>query len=138
MTVMSTADPLAAVQRYIAAFNDGDVAAMASAFDSAGNILDGMPPHVWQGPSAVQNWYRDVMTESAHLGASHYEVAVGAPMHNSVSDDHAYLVLPATMTFRLNSAQVTQDGAFFTVALRRVSQGWRITAWAWTKGDQRQ
>ncbi|KUI19617.1 hypothetical protein AU193_13150 [Mycobacterium sp. GA-1285] len=135
---MSTADPLAAVHRYIAAFNNGDVAEMASAFDSAGTILDGMAPHVWQGATAAQDWYRDVMAESAHLGASDYVVAVGAPVHNSVSDGSAYLVLPATMTFSLRGTQVTQDGAFFTVALRRGPQDWRITAWAWTKGTQRQ
>ncbi len=134
---MSTADPLAAVHRYIAAFNHGDVAEMASSFDSAATILDGMAPHVWQGSSAVQDWYRDVMTESAHLGASNYDVTVGTPVHNCVSDDRAYLVLPATMTFSRDGARVIQDGAFFTVALRRRSQDWRITAWAWTKGIQR-
>ncbi|KUI42734.1 hypothetical protein AU197_15955 [Mycobacterium sp. IS-1590] len=135
---MSTADPLAAVHRYIAAFNNGDVAEMASAFDSAATILDGLAPHVWQGASAAQDWYRDVIAESAHLGASDYVVGVGVPLHNSVSDDRAYLVLPATMTFSLRGAQVRQDGAFFTVALRRASQDWRITAWAWTRGTQRQ
>ncbi|KUH98781.1 hypothetical protein AU189_06900 [Mycolicibacterium acapulense] len=75
MTVMSTADPLAAVHTYIAAFNDGD---------------------------------------------------------------QAYLVLPATMTFSVGGTQVTQDGASFTGALGRSASGWRITAWAWTKGRQRQ
>jgi hypothetical protein len=29
---------------------------------------------------------------------------------------------------------VTQSGAIFTVALRRVPAGWRIASWAWAKG----
>ena len=131
-------DALAAVHRYIDAFNAGDLDAMAAVFDSAGTILDGMAPHVWLGPSAVSDWYRDVMTESAHLGASGYAVSVGAPLHNSVSGDSAYVVLPATMSFTLNGAPVTQSGASFTVALRRFPDDWRITAWAWTKGQQQQ
>ena len=32
--------------------------------------------------------------------------------------------------------KVTQTGAIFTVALHQRSDGWRIAAWAWTKGKQ--
>jgi hypothetical protein len=30
--------------------------------------------------------------------------------------------------------KVTQTGAVFTVALRKLADGWRIAAWAWAKG----
>jgi hypothetical protein len=132
---MSGADALAAVHGYIDGFNNGDVSAMAAVFDTAGVILDGMAPHVWQGPSALQDWHRDVMTESAHLGASDYVVTVEEPLHNDIKGDRAYVVLPATMTFTLNGAPVAQRGAFFTVALARLAEGWRITAWSSTKGE---
>jgi hypothetical protein len=78
-------------------------------------IVDGMAPHVWLGPSAAKDWYRDVLVEGEHHGA---------------------VVLPATMRFSMKGAQVRQTGAHFTVALRRLTPGWRITAWAWTKGRQ--
>jgi hypothetical protein len=52
--------------------------------------------------------------------------------------DSAYVVAPATMTFDLNGTPVTQSGATFTVALRRFTDSWRIAAWAWSKGAQRQ
>jgi ketosteroid isomerase-like protein len=133
---MGATGALAAVHGYIDAFNRGDQTAMASFFDSDGVILDGMPPHVWQGPSALQTWYRDVMAESAHIGAKDYVVTIGAPSHNDVTGDHAYLALPATMRFALNGRQVTQTDAHFTVALRRLDDEWRITAWAWTKGTR--
>ena len=32
------------------------------------------------------------------------------------------------------SQQVTQTGALFTLALRKLTEGWRIAAWAWAKG----
>jgi ketosteroid isomerase-like protein len=129
-----TDTPLAAVQAYLDAFNAGDSAAMSAAFAPDGSILDGMAPHVWLGPTATADWYRDVLTEGAHLGASGYQVTLGAPAHNDSTGDAAYVVVPATMTFDLNGTQVTQTGATFTVALRRLADGWRIAAWAWSKG----
>jgi ketosteroid isomerase-like protein len=133
---MATDSPLAAVQQYIDAFNTGDVDAMATLFTDSASILDGMPPHLWHGPSAPRDWYRDVMAESEHLRATGWFVTIGEPLHNDVSGDHAYVVLPATMTFTLNGNPRTQTGASFTVALRNSTDGWRIAAWAWTKGKQ--
>jgi hypothetical protein len=38
------------------------------------------------------------------------------------------------MTFKVHGKQVTQSGATFTTALRRVEGDWRIASWAWAKG----
>ncbi len=40
------------------------------------------------------------------------------------------------MTFKARGMQVTQSGALFTVALRKLPEGWRIAAWAWAKGSR--
>jgi hypothetical protein len=131
-----TSTPLGAVQQYIDGFNDGDAAVMATIFDVHASILDGMAPHLWQGPTATQDWYRDVLAEGELHGASGYFVVLGEPLHNNVTGDSAYVVVPATMTFDVAGKQVTQTGATFTVALRKRPDGWRIAAWAWTKGKQ--
>ena len=128
--------PLAAVQHYIDAFNRGDRQGMAAAFAVPGSILDGMAPHVWQGPTATLDWYRDVLIEGEHLGAAGYHVSLGEPLHDNVTGDAAYVVVPTTMTFELNGKQMTQTGAIFTVALRKLPAGWRIAASAWAKGKQ--
>ncbi|MFI5507256.1 YybH family protein [Mycobacterium sp. NPDC051804] len=133
---MSTADPLAVVQQYIDSFNQGDVEQMAAVFADSAAILDGMAPHLWQGPAATRDWYRDVLTEGELHDASGYFVTIGDPLHNNVTGDSAYVVVPATMTFTVKGNQVTQTGASFTVALSRQTDGWRIAAWAWTKGRQ--
>ena len=57
-------------------------------------------------------------------------------LHNNVAGDSAYVVVPATMTFKVHGKQVTQIGAMFTVALRKLAEGWHIAAWAWAKGKQ--
>jgi hypothetical protein len=61
--------PIEAVRQYIAAFNKGDPQAMGALFDASGSILDGMTPHVWEGPTACQDWYREVLKEGEHAGA---------------------------------------------------------------------
>ena len=131
---MSNNEPIAAVRQYLDGFNKGDAKVMASTFADPGSILDGMAPHVWHGPTAAEDWYRDVLIEGKQHGASDYSVTVGEPLHNNVTGDSAYIVLPATMTFKLGDKQITQSGAIFTVALRKVAEGWRIAAWAWAKG----
>jgi hypothetical protein len=109
---------------------------MAGAFAVLGVILDGMAPHVWQGPTATQDWYRDVLLEGEQHGATDYHVVLGEPLHDNVTGHAAYVVVPATMTFNLRGRRVTQTGAVFTVALRKLEEGWRIAAWAWAKGRQ--
>jgi ketosteroid isomerase-like protein len=89
-----------------------------------------MAPHVWQGATATQDWYRDVLMEGEAHGASGYVVTVGEPSHDDVNGASAYVVLPATMTFDVKGAKVTQSGAVFTVALRKTADGWRVAAWA--------
>lgn len=131
---MSTETPFAAVQQYINAFNQGDGRAMAETFDNVGQILDGMAPHVWQGSNATLDWYKDVLIEGEAHGASGYFVTLGEPLHNDVTNDSAYVVVPATMQFTVNTTKVVQSGAVFTVALRRTVDGWRVAAWAWAKG----
>jgi ketosteroid isomerase-like protein len=126
---------MATVRQYLDAFNKGDIEVMAATFDDHGSILDGMAPHVWHGATAARDWYRDVLIEGEKHGASDYVVTVGEPLHNDVTGDSAYVVVPATMSFKVGGKQITQTGAVFTVALRKVAEGWRIAAWAWAKGS---
>ena len=122
------------VHQYIQAFNKGDVGAMAAACANPTSILDGLAPHVWQGPTACTDWYRDVLAAGEREGASNYLVTLGEPRHVDISGDRAYVVVPATMTFKARDQKVTQSGSTFTVALRQFGYRWRITAWAWAKG----
>jgi ketosteroid isomerase-like protein len=82
----------------------------------------------------AKDWYQDVLTEGEHAGAGDYRVTLGAALHADVTGDAAYVVSPATMNFKLKGKPVTQAGATFTTALRKVAGEWRIAAWAWAKG----
>jgi hypothetical protein len=63
-------------------------------------------------------------------------VTLDKPLHETITGDAAYVAVPATMTFTVGGKRVEQTGAIFTVALHERSDGWRIAAWAWTKGKQ--
>ena len=103
---MSTNDPMAVVRQYIDAFNKADAKGMAATFAVPGSILDGMAPHLWQGPTATQDWYKDVLIEGKQHGASDYFVAVGEPLHINVTRDSAYVVVPATMSFKVGGSRL--------------------------------
>lgn len=128
--------PVQVVQAYLDAFNRQDEEGMVACFAVPGVILDGMAPHLWSGPSAARDWWRDVLVEGEHLGAGDYHATVGDPLHNDVTGDDAYLVFPAAMTFNFKGQPVKQGGARFTFALRREDGAWRIAAWAWAKGQR--
>lgn len=132
------ADALPTVHRYIDAFNEGDVKGMAAAFAVPGAILDGMPPHAWHGPTAAEDWYQDVLINTKKEGASDFFVTIGVPQHMDITGDAAYVVVPATMRFKVHGKEITQSGAVFTMALRRLADGWHIAAWAWAKGTSQQ
>ena len=107
------ADAMSAVHRYIDAFNEGNVKGMAAACAVPGSILDGMPPHVWHGPTAAEDWYRDVLINTKKEGASDFVVTLGTPRHMEITGDAAYLVVPATMRFKVHGKEITQSGAVF-------------------------
>jgi ketosteroid isomerase-like protein len=132
----ATTEPLAAVRQYVDAFNNGDVEVMAATCSVPASILDGLAPHVWQGPTACQDWYRDVLTAGDKEDATGYLVILGEPRHVDITGDRAYVVVPATMTFKVHDRQMTQSVSTFSVALQKLAVGWRITAWAWTKGPK--
>ena len=85
------------------------------------------------GVTATEDWYRDVLIEGKQHDVSDYFITLGEPLHNNVTGDSAYVVVPATMTFKLRGKQFS-NLARSTVALRKEAEGWRIAAWAWAKG----
>lgn len=127
-------DPMAAVRQYIDAFNRADVDALAAACADPMQILDGVAPHIWQGATATRDWWRDVLADGEHVGASGYHVTLDEPRHVEVKGDFGYVVVPATMTFDLSGQRIVQNGGVFTVALRTVDGVWRLSAWTWSKG----
>ena len=126
---------MATVQQYITAFNRGDVDGMSACFAEPGSILDGMAPHVWTWPTAPRDWYRDVLIEGEHHGATGYSLELGDVRRNDINGTSAYLVISASLTFELKGQPMATPG-LFTVVLHDTADAWQIRAWAWAKGIQ--
>ena len=79
---------------------------------------------------------RSAWKQASEKALRDYFITLGEPFHADVTGDNGYVVVPATMTFKVHGQQITQSGATYTVALRKLAAGWRIRAWAWAKGAQ--
>src|SRR5436190_11989476 len=126
-SLADTTEPMGAVRQYIDAFNKGDMEGMAATCAVPASILDGMAPHVWQGPTACKDWYRDVSTTGEREGATGYFVTLEEPRHVDVSGDREYIVASANKTFKVDDKQVTQSGSMFTAALQKLPASLLIT-----------
>ena len=60
------------------------------------------------------------------------------PLHNIVTGDSAYVVVPATMKFQSGrQADYAIWRGLYGDASRKLAERWRIAAWAWAKGTTR-
>jgi ketosteroid isomerase-like protein len=123
--------PMDAVNRFVDAFNRGDIKAAAAICTSQSIVIDDFPPHAWQGGNGCATWGSAFVAFSAKNGDTNAFVALGKPTHVDVTGDGAYLVVPATYTFKEHGKPMKQSGSIFTVALQNGTNGWRITGWAW-------
>ena len=124
---------MATIHQFVDAFNRGDAKAEAAACDAQAAIIDDFAPHEWQGPTACADWAAAYAADAQKDGATDGVVTLGRPWYSSVTGNRAYVVLPATFSWKERGKPVTESGSIFTVVLRKSSAGWRITGWAWSK-----
>ena len=58
---------------------------------------------------------------------------IGAPWSVDVEGDRAYVVAPATYTYKQHGKVGKELHAVFTAGFRKTDAGWRISAWTWSK-----
>ena len=126
-------DVMATVYQFIDGFNKGDTKTALAACAAQSAIIDDFPPHEWQGATACADWANDFAADSKKNGITDPIVKLGKPRHVDVTGDRAYVVVPATYTYKQKGKPVTESGSILTVALQKVAAGWRMTGWAWAK-----
>ena len=67
-------------------------------------------------------------------GMSDGKVALGKPSHVDVKGDRAYVVVPTEFSFKAKGKPAGERGSMLTNALKKVKAGWKMSAWAWSKG----
>jgi ketosteroid isomerase-like protein len=124
---------MAAVHRFVDAFNKGDTKTATAACADETAIIDEFPPHEWHGAGACGKWMADYDADAKKNSITDGVVTVGTPKHVDVTADRAYVVVPADYTYKKAGKAVKEIGSIFTVTLKKGAAGWRITGWAWGK-----
>ncbi len=128
-------DVTAAVHRYFDNLDKDEVKleTALAVCDSHVSILDEFPPHEWHGPTACADWWKALNAYNEKSGITDGDATLGTAWSVDVTGDRAYVVAPATYTYKQHGKPVKESRAVFTVALKKTPAGWRITGWAWSK-----
>ena len=126
-------DVMVPVHQFVDGFNKGDTkAALATCTDEM-SIIDEFPPHEWHGAGAASRWVNDYDADAKKNGITDGIVTLGEPRHIDITADRAYVVIPTNYTYKKEGKVIKETGSMFTFALRKGTDGWRITGWAWAK-----
>ncbi|HZR65247.1 MAG TPA: nuclear transport factor 2 family protein [Terriglobales bacterium] len=98
--------------------------------DSQTSIIDEFPPHLW---NSCADWVKAFGEYNDKNGVTDTVAKIGAPWSVDVEGDRAYAVSPATYTYKQQGKLNKELHAVFTAAFRKTENGWRITAWSWSK-----
>jgi ketosteroid isomerase-like protein len=127
------ADLIAPIQKFMEAFNKGDMAGAAATHATAADtvIVDEVAPFAWHGADAFKAWSTALDADSKKQGLSDQNVKISAPTRTEVAGDMAYVVVPAVYSFT-KAGTAMRESAQMTFVLKKGAQGWLIHGWTWT------
>lgn len=113
------------------AFGKLDMKAIKALHVAAPAINDEFAPFHWNGANAFDAWLAALGKSEAAQGISGGQMAIAAPLREVVSGDRAYVVAPATYTFK-QKGMTLRETAQFTFILNKEASGWKVASWTWT------
>lgn len=125
-------DVVSAVNRLVTAFNNGDTQAFIASCAAETSIVDEIPPHEWHGAGGCAKWVADYGLFVEHEQIADAVTTVGTPRRVVINGKDAYVVLPATCTYR-QAGKSVRENVIVTVTLHSGSEGWRLTGWTWAR-----
>jgi hypothetical protein len=124
---------MAVIKEFESDFNNGNSNWVQLCVDQA-SIIDEFPPYAWSGSGACSQWGKDYDADAKKNSVTDPSVWLGAAKHLDITGERAYVVLPASYSYKQNGKPVKEAGATLTIALQKSGNNWRITAWAWSRG----
>jgi ketosteroid isomerase-like protein len=129
----ANADQMATIQKFIDSFNKGDMAG-AAATHAAGadlTIIDEVPPYLWRGAKAFQEWSAALDSDSKKNGITEAMVTLSKASRTETNGDQSYVVVPAVYSFKQGGKSM-RESAQMTFVLKKSANGWVIHGWTWT------
>ncbi len=124
----------ATIRQFGEAFNKGDVNAAKALHVAAPTIIDEVRPNYWSGPRAFDSWLADLTRSEAAEGKTEGQVAISAPAREVLSRTRAYVIAPATYTFK-QKGKTLREYAQITFVMIKGASGWKILSWTWTGSE---
>jgi len=117
---------LATVDAAIAAINAGSVADAKAAYaDPPAAITDDFPPFVWSGKNAVEEYCRDLKQILGKFKITDWRFQRHQPRYVSATEDHAWLVVPASFPFLMDGKTQSVTGDWIFVLVKQDGK-WRV------------
>lgn len=121
---------MATVHQFIDGINHNDIKSATAACAAQSSVIDEFPPHSWQG-NGCGEWAQAFIADNKAEGITDGVATIGIPTRVAVEGTAAYVVAPATFTYKQHGKPMTESGSTFTLALKRIAGSWKIVAWAW-------
>ena len=118
------------IDGFITSTGQGKTVEAFGYFTPSQSIIDEFAPYHWSGPKAASTWWAGFLADSKTSGMTEADMRLGQPKRILQSARHAYVVVPATLTFKLKGAAGHEDGVF-AFTLDKTAKGWRIAAFSW-------
>jgi ketosteroid isomerase-like protein len=126
-------DVMAAVNRFVSAFNKGDSTAAVAECAEQAAIIDEFAPYVWHGDGACGAWLAAWAADAQQKGITDAIVTLGKPMHVDVNGDRAYVVAPANYVWKQKGKPMKETNSILALSLLKGAAGWKLTGWSWAK-----
>ncbi len=127
-----TNGPMKAVRQFVDGLNTNHIPSALAACAPETSIIDEFAPYSWHGAGACAMWAQAFGAEAKKYGITNPVVALGTVKHADMTATHAYVVVPASYTYKVHGKATAEIDATMTFALVKTT-GWHIVAWTWSK-----
>jgi ketosteroid isomerase-like protein len=121
---------IATVQRFLEAFNKGDLKAAEATHATEVAIVDEIPPYHWKGREAFKGWLADLTEHDMAHEVTDGSMKLGATIREETSGDAAYVVVATEYGFKEKGTSMRAP-AQMTFALKKDKGLWRIVGWTY-------
>jgi len=126
----ASADVEATIRQMMDGFNKGDIAAVKAAHVASPTIVDNVPPFLWSGPGAFDQWLADLTKAEASEGKSEGNVTFAPLVDKLIRGDRASVVARSIYTFKQKGHTRREDG-YTAFVLVKTGADWKVESWSW-------
>jgi hypothetical protein len=123
------------VNQFVTSCSATDLNAFAAVFTVSPNITDDIAPYNWQGKDTPAHYMAALKATIKSAGWDNFALAPSAAPYVEVTGAYAYATVPLFVNYNFKG-KPRQDAGIFTLALKQVGKGWKISSASWTYTKQ--